>query len=533
MNKQSDTKSLTLKKRIAQLLGVLQQGFIERNTATRLALLSLLSGEHLLLFGAPGTAKSELARRLHLALQGGDYFERLLTKFSVPEELFGPLSIKSLEQDRYHRLTKNYLPSATIAFIDEIFKANSAILNSLLTLLNEREFDNGDQRVKVPLLCVIGASNELPEENELAALYDRFLCRYEVKPVSEEQFLSLLLLSESAKEYLHESSNDRHSTLSLDELSEITRLSMTISIPEDVLNLLQSLRLYLFEQNIHVSDRRWRKVVKLLQVSAFTNGQKSVSVWDCFLLQHCLWTVPKQRNIINNWYLSHLGIGSGFNQERIEKLVRTWETTQAEEQSRKVHLKNPQGELLYTNQQGKQTNLKEEMTLVEKNSQIVYLAPPDNEDRTNNDCGYSLQDLKEQFFDDYYQQCHIEGHWIHIDKYIKKSENQFNKLVANKALYEPEKYLHNFIEKRINETQSLSQDLSQFSQSLKEQASSLSEELAEHLWITDSFSQQAELSLIKAKAAVESLQKRVEKVVRVYQQFLSDRVLPCSSSDKL
>ncbi len=135
-----------LKKNLSRLIVSLQQGFIERDTAVRLALLSLLAGEHLLLIGAPGTAKSELARRLQLAVNEGDYFERLLTKFSVPEELFGPLSIKSLEQDRYHRLTKNYLPSASIGFIDEIFKANSAILNSLLTLLNEREFDNGERR---------------------------------------------------------------------------------------------------------------------------------------------------------------------------------------------------------------------------------------------------------------------------------------------------------------------------------------------------------------------------------------------------
>ncbi len=276
-----------LKSRLNKLIHSLQDGFIERETAVRLALLALLSGEHILLIGTSGTAKSELARRLHHAINEGDYFERLPTQFSVPEEIFGPLSIKSLEADRYHRLTKNYLHSASIVFIDEIFKVNSAILNSLLTLLNEREFNNGDVRKKVPLLCVVGASNELPEDDELAALYDRFLCRYEVKAVSDKQFIALLKL------------------------------------PDDVLALLHSLRSFLVQKNIPVSDRRWRKAVKLLQVSAYTNGQDSISVWECWLLQHCLWHVPAQRQLILDWYQSHLGIGACFNQEWLEKLVHT------------------------------------------------------------------------------------------------------------------------------------------------------------------------------------------------------------------
>ena len=514
---------LTLKKRLAHLINTLQHGFIERDTAVRLALLSLLSGEHLLLVGAPGTAKSQLARRLHLVLKGGDYFERLLTKFSVPEELFGPLSIKSLEQDRYHRLTKNYLPSAAIAFIDEIFKANSAILNSLLTLLNEREFDNGDQRVKVPLLSVIGASNELPEDEELAALYDRFLCRYEVQPVSDEQFLSLLTLPERRRpeqdKQLDLNSPESARCLELEELDDIARQAVNMPIPEEVLNLLQSLRIFLSSQKISVSDRRWRKVVKLLQVSAFTNGQDSVTVWDCFLLQHCLWALPHQRTIINSWYQSHLGLGSGFNQERLEKLVATWEATLTEEQSKKVHLKNLQGELLYTNRQGEQTILKEELAPVERDGEFLYLAPPDNDDRANNDQGYTLQQLKEQFFDDYYQQCHIDGHWLHIEQYIVKAENRFNKLLKNNPHYEPAQYARSFIEQRIHETQRLFQDLNLFAQALNEQTTSLSQVLAEHLWVTTDFVEQAKRSLTKTTASAESLNARMAQVMEGFKQL--------------
>eukprot|EP01026_Neomeris_dumetosa_P047706 TRINITY_DN4104_c0_g2_i2.p2 TRINITY_DN4104_c0_g2~~TRINITY_DN4104_c0_g2_i2.p2 ORF type:complete len:318 (-),score=43.90 TRINITY_DN4104_c0_g2_i2:51-1004(-) len=185
------TEFKELRDRIKRAIGVMTYGLVERDQEVRLLLLAALSGEHALFIGPPGTAKSELGRRLS-KLCDGTYFERLLTRFSVPEELFGPLSMRALEEDKYIRQTKGYLPQANVAFVDEIFKANSAILNTLLTLLNERLFDNGQTREKVPLVCLVGASNELPESEELDALYDRFLIRRKVQQVSAGGLQNLL-----------------------------------------------------------------------------------------------------------------------------------------------------------------------------------------------------------------------------------------------------------------------------------------------------------------------------------------------------
>ncbi|KAK2080083.1 hypothetical protein QBZ16_002479 [Prototheca wickerhamii] len=184
-------ESAALVRSLQRVIETLQHGLVERDTEVRLMLLAALAQEHILLIGPPGTAKSELGRRL-ARLFDGVFFERLLTRFSVPEELFGPLSMKALERDEYRRQTESYLPSATVAFIDEIFKANSAILNSLLTIINERLFDNGSAREHVPLQCLVGASNELPESEELEALYDRFLIRRAVTQVSGAGLMELL-----------------------------------------------------------------------------------------------------------------------------------------------------------------------------------------------------------------------------------------------------------------------------------------------------------------------------------------------------
>jgi MoxR-like ATPase len=339
-----------LKSRLQRVRDALSEGLIERDIPIRLALLAALAGEHVLLIGPPGTAKSELARRLRLAFTGQTYFERLLTRFSVPEELFGPLSIKALEEDKYQRQTDGYLPTATVAFLDEIFKANSAILNALLTLLNEREFDNGTQRVKTPLVSVVGASNELPQEEELLALYDRFLVRYHVGPVTEEGFAKLLDLRGQAKPAI-----DTALMLTPSDLEHIHAAALKVTVPAEVASLLKAMRKHCQDQKIPVSDRRWRKALFLLQVAAHTDGRAAVSVWDCWLLQHCLWHKPEELTGLFEWYTARIGEATVQDPGQLAKHVAAWEDKLEADREQGPQKKDTHGQRLFIGADGKHT----------------------------------------------------------------------------------------------------------------------------------------------------------------------------------
>lgn len=286
-----------MKAKLLEIQNHLNASLIGRDNIIKSALLALVAKENSLLIGPPGTAKSLLARRISQTLQPlseneHTYFEYLLTKFSTPEEIFGPLSISELKQDRFLRNTQGYLPTAQVAFLDEIFKASSSILNALLTILNERKYHNGTTSTDVPLIGLIGASNELPTgQSELSALYDRFLIRCFVDYVEANQLYQFFDITPPSYLLNH---------LSKDDIDQIHQKAASVVFPEEVQEAVCKIwadHNEAFKENSDetLSDRRFVKVINLMKISAATNDRNSVDFSDVFLLKDCLWNHPDNK----------------------------------------------------------------------------------------------------------------------------------------------------------------------------------------------------------------------------------------------
>ena len=297
----------------------LEQSFLAKEEIIRLMLVAAVAGEHMVLIGPPGTAKSALIRAF-ARLIDARYFEYLLTRFSEPNELFGPVDIQRFREGTYRRVTQGMLPEAEIVFLDEAFKANSAILNSLLTLLNERKFNNGAIVEQVPLISLFAASNEVPAADGLGAIFDRFLLRVHSDNLDSYHFHELmnrgLALERAAS---NREANEKDPKTALDALlsaEELGKCRSTlldqVEFPEEFLATYKGLCFQLRGEGISLSDRRVVRLLKLFAASAFVEGRNMVHEGDLFILRHT-WNNLDQREIlddvvepvVSNYYAEH------------------------------------------------------------------------------------------------------------------------------------------------------------------------------------------------------------------------------------
>lgn len=326
-----NTKNRAMQDSIHDLLKQLGAGMHEREQIIAVALLGAIAGHNTFLYGPPGTAKSLISRRLAAAFKSKSYFECLMNRFSTPEEVFGPVSIKELKEDRYVRKTEGYLPTAEFAFLDEIWKSSPAILNNLLTIINEHLFKNGSERVKVPLKSLIVASNEVPPENQgLDALYDRFIIRLHVPPIQESKNFESLLQSRPSSDAPE---IDANLLIDEQELAQWRDQILDVQISKDTMQIVDYIRQELAdnfdELNAYVSDRRWQRAAMLMKASAFCNGRNETNHSDAVLLKHCLWTTPENREKVAEIVMEAIrecGVDCGFDlaelDERKEMLDR-------------------------------------------------------------------------------------------------------------------------------------------------------------------------------------------------------------------
>lgn len=322
--------------RFKQLLGEMNRGIYEKEMEISLSLLAALAGESIILLGPPGVAKSMVARQLKTAFKDARSFEYLMSRFSTPDEIFGPVSIQKLKtSDTYERAVEGYLPTADVVFLDEIWKAGPAIQNTLLTVINEKIFRNGNREMHLPLKLLVAASNELPAKGEgLEALWDRFVIRIESRPIKLEKNFRAMLL-EAPTDFLGptdftdstdssgsmgkcgftDSADFSDSTdfsdlkITAEEYAEWVEKICKIGVKAEVLDAISAIRKSLRavnvdeaaeRRNIYVSDRRWKNIVRLLRTSAFMQDREEVDICDLLPIYHCLWQEPEERDAIRS-----------------------------------------------------------------------------------------------------------------------------------------------------------------------------------------------------------------------------------------
>jgi MoxR-like ATPase len=262
-------------------------GLIDREHLAELLILAAVAQEHLLVIGPPGTAKSAVVRRVAQSL-GGNYFEYLLGRFTEPSELFGPVNLNKLREGLVETDIGGMLPEAEIAFLDEVFLGSTAILNTLLGLLNERQFRRGHTRIACPLRVCVGAANGLPEDESLAAFADRFLLHVFVDAVPDARLEDLLAGGWQMS---------RHGVVARAELASLDTLNRAVpevdmaGVRGDLAHAIRQLR----QANIFLSDRRIVKAQRLIAAAAVLAGRMQAQRADLWPLLYAIPTASGQQ----------------------------------------------------------------------------------------------------------------------------------------------------------------------------------------------------------------------------------------------
>jgi MoxR-like ATPase len=278
----------------------MKEHLFERDFEIRTGLVALIAERHQLQVGTPGIGKSVLVEYLvrHIDGLNDQYFHWLMGRFTTPEEIFGPPMLSKLRSDVYERNTAGKLPEAKVAFLDEVFKSSTSILNGLLTILNERfYFNNG--KVHVPLSTVFFASNELPKEPELAAIWDRVTFRHEVHALREQgNFVRML------KNRINGNGDSIVPLMTWDDVVAAQEGARKVDISEEALDALNELRGALNAQGISPTERRFNDCVPIIQATAWRENKAIADKADLALLRHVLWVDIKDQSIVNAEVLS-------------------------------------------------------------------------------------------------------------------------------------------------------------------------------------------------------------------------------------
>lgn len=305
---------------LEDVTGILKSTFVAKDEIIEIMVICAIAQEHMLIVGPPGTAKSELVKRFaklcsprHSADGNVPYFEYLLTRFTEPNEIFGAVDIKRFQEEGKHRrITDGMLPRAEIVFLDEVFKANSAILNALLNVLNERVYYNAGLPEPVPLLCTIGASNEVPDDPTLAALFDRFLLRLWTDNVEEARFGELFQHGwQLVRERIQMGFRIEHANVTtIDKIRKIHRALDEVNldgVSQDYREAVRRIR----AEGIELSDRRVINLLKLIAASALRRKSLKANTGDFWVLKH-IWNNPDQiphlQTIINPYLEEYEGV---------------------------------------------------------------------------------------------------------------------------------------------------------------------------------------------------------------------------------